>query len=143
MPSVRVAVRCVFLAIFAGVFGYAGLSTGTLEQYFGIAMAGDPEGERPDQVAMATLAPFALDAALTVKPTRRADIVIVSRPQPVPDRLHHSILAYVAERNPRASLRTFRHYPAVVLAEAARTNIDHCAPCQKACSPRPFRTGPS
>jgi hypothetical protein len=112
MPSVRVAVRCVSLAIFAGVFGYAGLSSGTLERYLGVASAGDSDIERSSAVeSVAAYLPFAMDRALIVKPTKRADIVTVSPAEPETDRLHKSILAYVSERNPGASRRTFRNYP--------------------------------
>jgi soluble lytic murein transglycosylase-like protein len=139
MASVRVAVRCVSLAIFAGVFGYAGLSTGTLERYFGVASAGDSETERVEPVeSMPAYVPF-VDRALIVKPTKRADIVIVSTAQPETDRLHRSILAYVTERNPGASLRAFRNYPAAVIDEATRTNIDHCLALAQAQTESDFR----
>ena len=140
MPSVRVAVRCVSLAIFAGVFGYAGLSSGTLERYFGVASAGDPDIERIHQAErLPASLPFGLDRALVVKPTKRADIVIVSAPEPEPERLHRSILGYVSERNPGASMRAFRKYPAVLLDEATRTNIDHCLALAQAQTESDFR----
>jgi hypothetical protein len=140
MPSVRVAVRCVSLAMFAGVFGYAGLSSGTLERYLGVASAGDSDVERVEQVdSVLTYTPFGFDRALVVKPTKRADIVIVSAPEPTPDRLHRSILAYVSERNPSASMRTFRNYPAAVIDEAMRTNIDHCLALAQAQTESDFR----
>jgi hypothetical protein len=140
MPSVRVAVRCVSLAMFAGVFGYAGLSSGTLERYFGVASAGDGDIERVEQVdSVLTYTPFGFERALVVKPTKRADIVIVSPAEPETDRLHRSILAYVSERNPSASMRTFRNYPAVVIDEATRTNIDHCLALAQAQTESDFR----
>ena len=140
MPSVRVAVRCVSLAIFAGVFGYAGLSSGTLERYFGVASAGDSDIERSSQADSAPgYTPFGIERALVVKPTTRADIVIVSPSEPETDRLHKSILAYVSERNPSASPRVFRNYPAVLIDEAARTNIDHCLALAQAQTESDFR----
>lgn len=140
MPSVRVAVRCVSLAIFAGVFGYAGLSSGTLERYFGVASAGDSDIERFAQVdTVLTYTPFGFERALVVKPTKRADIVIVSAPEPETNRLHKNILAYVSERNPNASMRAFRNYPAVVIDEATRTNIDHCLALAQAQTESDFR----
>jgi hypothetical protein len=140
MPSVRVAVRCVSLAIFAGVFGYAGLSSGTLERYFGVASAGDADVERVEPVdSVLTSTPFGFERALVVKPTKRADIVIVSPPEPEVNRLHKNILAYVSERNPNASLRVFRNYPAVVIDEATRTNIDHCLALAQAQTESDFR----
>jgi soluble lytic murein transglycosylase-like protein len=42
------------------------------------------------------------------------------------ERLHRSILDYIAERNPQAPIKAFARFPQVLLAEAARTNIDHC-----------------
>ena len=140
MPSVRVTVRCVSLAIFAGVFGYAGLSSGPLERYFGVASAGDSEieGTQPIESGRSYL-PFGIDRALVVKPTKRADIVIVSAPDPETDRLHRNILAYVSERNPTASIRAFRNYPAVLMDEATRTNIDHCLALAQAQTESDFR----
>ena len=143
MPSVRVAVRYLSLAIFAGVFGYAGLSSGTLERYLGVASAGDSDIERVEQVdTVLTYTPFGFDRGLVVKPTKRADIVTVSAvtpAQPEADRLHRYILAYVSERNPGASMRTFRNYPAVVIDEATRTNIDHCLALAQAQTESNFR----
>src|SRR3954471_25053096 len=101
MPSVRVAVRYVSLAMFAGVFGYAGLSSGTLERYLGVASAGDTGIERVEQVdSVLTYSAFGFERGLVVKPTKRADIVLVSAvtpPPPEADRLHKYILAYVTE----------------------------------------------
>ncbi len=42
------------------------------------------------------------------------------------DRLHRAILSYVAEKNPQAPIRAFQKFPEILLAEAQRTNIDHC-----------------
>ena len=142
MLSVRVAVRCVSLAVFAGVFGYAGLSSGTLERYFGVASAGDTDVERVDQVErVLTYTPFGFERAV-VKSTKRADIVLVSAAttaQHEADRLHRYILEYVVERNPGASKRAFRNYPAVVIHEATRTNIDHCLALAQAQTESNFR----
>jgi soluble lytic murein transglycosylase-like protein len=41
-------------------------------------------------------------------------------------RLNQAILDYVAEKNPRAPIRAFKQFPAVLLAEARQTNLDHC-----------------
>ena len=142
MPSVRVAVRYVSLAIFAGVFGYAGLSSGTFERYLGVASAGDTDIERVEQVdSVLTYTPFGFERAFVVKPTKRADIVTVSAVtvQPDTDRLHRSILAYVTERNPSASMRAFRSYPGVLIDEAMRTNIDHCLALAQAQTESEFR----
>lgn len=42
------------------------------------------------------------------------------------ERLNRAILQYVAEKNPQAPLRAFHRFPEVLVAEARRTNIDHC-----------------
>ena len=42
------------------------------------------------------------------------------------ERLNRSILDYVALKNPRAPISAFRRFPEVLLAEAQRTNLDHC-----------------
>lgn len=42
------------------------------------------------------------------------------------ERLHRSILTYVAFRNPQAPIKVFHAFPEVLVAEAQRTNIDHC-----------------
>src|SRR5687767_197784 len=41
-------------------------------------------------------------------------------------RLHSSILEYIAERNPKAPIRVFRQFPQTLVAEAQRSNLDHC-----------------
>jgi soluble lytic murein transglycosylase-like protein len=42
------------------------------------------------------------------------------------ERLSRSILDYIAMKNPRAPIGAFRRFPEVLLAEAQRTNLDHC-----------------
>jgi soluble lytic murein transglycosylase-like protein len=42
------------------------------------------------------------------------------------ERLNRSILDYIAQRNPRAPISAFRPFPEVLLAEAQRSNLDHC-----------------
>ena len=42
------------------------------------------------------------------------------------ERLQRAILGYVAEKNPQAPIRAFHRFPEVLIAEAQRTNIDHC-----------------
>jgi soluble lytic murein transglycosylase-like protein len=41
-------------------------------------------------------------------------------------RLNISILEYIAERNPKAPIRVFKHFPQTLVAEAQRSNLDHC-----------------
>jgi hypothetical protein len=138
MRWLRLAVGCAALASFAGAFGFAGA------WYFDVAVAGDSETEPASSVAApeTPLNAFGVERGFVVKPTSRPDIVIVSTTQPESDRnerLHRSILQYVLERNPSASMRTFRDYPAVVLGEAARTNIDHCLALAQAQAESDFR----
>ena len=42
------------------------------------------------------------------------------------ERLSRAILDYVVERNPDASVEALRRYPEALVAEARKTNIDHC-----------------
>jgi soluble lytic murein transglycosylase-like protein len=139
MRLLRVTVGCVALVSFAGVLGFAGA------WYFGVASAGDSEIDRLNAAVDVGSTPprtFVNDPGLVVRPTPRADIVLVSTAQPEADRLHlhRSILAYVMERNPGASTRAFRDYPATVLGEAARTNIDHCLALAQAQAESDFRS---
>lgn len=41
-------------------------------------------------------------------------------------RLSRSILEYIAERNPKAPIRVFKHFPETLVAEAQKSNLDHC-----------------
>ena len=41
-------------------------------------------------------------------------------------RLNSSILEYIAERNPKAPIRVFKNFPQTLVAEAQRSNLDHC-----------------
>jgi soluble lytic murein transglycosylase-like protein len=42
------------------------------------------------------------------------------------ERLNRDILAYVAFKNPGAPIKAFQNFPQTLVAEAQRTNIDHC-----------------
>ncbi len=42
------------------------------------------------------------------------------------ERLNRAILTYIAEKNPRAPIKAFQHFPETLVAESQRTNIDHC-----------------
>jgi soluble lytic murein transglycosylase-like protein len=42
------------------------------------------------------------------------------------EKLNRSILEYIAQKNPRAPLGAFQRFPEVLMAESARSNIDHC-----------------
>jgi hypothetical protein len=135
MRVIRAAVACVGLASLAAGLGFTGA------WYFGVADAGDqPESTVEGAAATALATPVAGGAQrLVVTPTKRADIVIVSTPQPDNEALHRSILGYVLERNPSASVRAFREYPRVLLGEASRTNLDHCLALAQAQAESDFR----
>jgi soluble lytic murein transglycosylase-like protein len=55
------------------------------------------------------------------------------------DDLPGNIMDYVVERNPGAPRARFRDYPAVLLAEAERTGIDHCLALAQAQAESDFR----
>jgi soluble lytic murein transglycosylase-like protein len=42
------------------------------------------------------------------------------------ERLNRAILEYVAQKNPQAPISAFREFPGTLVAEAQRTNLDHC-----------------
>jgi soluble lytic murein transglycosylase-like protein len=42
------------------------------------------------------------------------------------ERFSRVILDYVAQKNPRAPISAFRRFPETLMAEAQRSNIDHC-----------------
>jgi soluble lytic murein transglycosylase-like protein len=42
------------------------------------------------------------------------------------ERLNRSILQYVAYKNPQAPIRAFQRFPEVLVAEAQKSNLDHC-----------------
>jgi soluble lytic murein transglycosylase-like protein len=42
------------------------------------------------------------------------------------DRLNRSILDYVAQKNPQAPIRAFQRFPEALVAEAQKSNLDHC-----------------
>ena len=136
MRSIRATVGCASLAILAAVFGFGGAST---RPVVAIATAGDAPVDKVSTIPDVSLSGFGPSPRVFVRPTTRADIVIVTTTPPDSDRLHRSILSYVAERNPSASMRAFRDYPAVLLGEAARTNIDHCLALAQAQTESDFR----
>jgi soluble lytic murein transglycosylase-like protein len=42
------------------------------------------------------------------------------------ERLNRSILQYVAHKNPQAPIKAFQRFPEVLVAEAQKSNLDHC-----------------
>src|SRR5215468_2753094 len=41
-------------------------------------------------------------------------------------RLNRSILDYIAQKNPQAPIRAFQQFPETLVAEAQKSNLDHC-----------------
>ena len=41
-------------------------------------------------------------------------------------RLNRSILDYIAQKNPQAPIRAFQRFPQALVAEAQKSNLDHC-----------------
>src|SRR5947207_14384325 len=41
-------------------------------------------------------------------------------------RLNRSILDYIAQKNPQAPIRAFQRFPEALVAEAQKSNLDHC-----------------
>ena len=41
-------------------------------------------------------------------------------------RLNRSILDYIAQKNPQAPIRAFQNFPETLVAEAQKSNLDHC-----------------
>src|SRR5213083_483479 len=42
------------------------------------------------------------------------------------ERLNRSILDYIAQKNPQAPIRAFQRFPQALVAEAQKSNLDHC-----------------
>src|SRR6266480_4210778 len=42
------------------------------------------------------------------------------------ERLNRAILMYIAEKNPQAPIKAFQGFPEILVAEAQRSNLDHC-----------------
>ena len=42
------------------------------------------------------------------------------------ERLNRSILDYIAQKNPQAPIRAFQRFPEALVAEAQKSNLDHC-----------------
>jgi soluble lytic murein transglycosylase-like protein len=80
--------------------------------------------------------PFGFVGAMSALELRRQDTTIREGAAPS---LHDSILDYVVEKNPHASAAAFREFPGVLLAESARTNIDHCLALAQAAAESDFR----
>lgn len=73
-----------------------------------------------------TLAMLILGVAIAAGGTVLARQVFAVAVATDPDALHHAILDYIAERNPRAPMDALQGFPEALLAEADRSDIDHC-----------------
>ena len=73
-----------------------------------------------------TLAILAFGVAIAVSGLAVTRQVIAMAGEADSERLHRAILGYVAERNPQAPISVFREFPEVLVAEAQRSNLDHC-----------------
>jgi soluble lytic murein transglycosylase-like protein len=72
------------------------------------------------------LAALTLGVAVVISGLVVTRHILAAAEQAEATHLNRVILDYVAEKNPRAPIRAFHRYPEVLLAEAQRTNIDHC-----------------
>jgi len=73
-----------------------------------------------------TLAILAFGVAIAVSGLALTRQVLAVAAEADAERLHNAILDYVALKNPSAPLKAFREFPAVLVAEARRSSIDHC-----------------
>jgi soluble lytic murein transglycosylase-like protein len=80
--------------------------------------------------------PFGFVGAMSALEVKRQGTTVRAKAEPS---LRDSILDYVVEKNPHARLQSFREFPEVLLAEAARTNIDHCLALAQAAAESDFR----
>ena len=67
-----------------------------------------------------------LGAALVVTGLAVTRQVIAVVKEAETERLNREILNFVAAKNPQASIKAFQGFPQTLVAEAQRTNIDHC-----------------
>jgi soluble lytic murein transglycosylase-like protein len=73
-----------------------------------------------------TVAILAFGVAIAVSGLALTRQVIAVAGEADAGRLSRAILEYVASQNPRAPIKAFQTFPDTLLAEARRTNIDHC-----------------
>ena len=71
-------------------------------------------------------ASLVLGAALVVAGLVVTRQVIAVTGEADAERLKGEILAYIATKNPQASIKAFRNFPETLVTEAQRTHIDHC-----------------
>jgi soluble lytic murein transglycosylase-like protein len=73
-----------------------------------------------------TLAILTFSVAIAVSGLTVAREVIAVAGEVDAERLNRAILDHVAQKNPQAPIRAFQGFPETLVAEAQRTNIDHC-----------------
>jgi soluble lytic murein transglycosylase-like protein len=73
-----------------------------------------------------TLAILVFGIAIAVSGLALSRQVIAVAGEADSERLQRAILDYVAQKNPEAPIAVFRGFPETLLAEAQRSNIDHC-----------------
>ena len=73
-----------------------------------------------------TLAMLVLGVAIAAGGMLLARQVFAVAAEADSEALHHAILDYIAERNPKAPMDALQPFPEVLLAEAGRADIDHC-----------------
>lgn len=73
-----------------------------------------------------TLAILAFGVAIAVGGLALTRQVIAVATDADAERLNRAILDHIAEKNPGAPLGVFRGFPEALVAEARRSNIDHC-----------------
>src|SRR5690242_5171821 len=72
------------------------------------------------------LAILALSVAVAVGSLILTRHVIAVAGEADADRLNRSILDYIAQKNPQAPIRAFQNFPETLMAEAQKSNLDHC-----------------
>jgi soluble lytic murein transglycosylase-like protein len=72
------------------------------------------------------LAIVSLGVAVVVAGLGLTQKVVASASEADAQKLRGAILEYVALRNPQAPIKAFQRFPEVLLAEAQRSNLDHC-----------------
>jgi soluble lytic murein transglycosylase-like protein len=72
------------------------------------------------------LAVLSLSIAITVGGLVLTRHVIAVAGEADAGRLNRSILDYIAQKNPQAPIRAFQRFPEALVAEAQKSNLDHC-----------------
>ena len=72
------------------------------------------------------LAIFTMSIALAIGGLVFTRHVIAVADEADAGRLNRSILDYIAQKNPQAPIRAFQRFPQTLVAEAQKSNLDHC-----------------